>query len=78
MYTVGPWLIPRSGDKSLIEIMQPVGAHRTDVWTDNIEECIQWVVSGRKEVIFDVESAKKELLEKRAAKTRKKRGGLLQ
>lgn len=39
MYTVAPWLIPRAANLSLIEIMQPVSATRSEVWTDSIEEC---------------------------------------
>ena len=68
MYTVASWLIPRSGDKSLIEIMQPVSRNRSAVWTDNIDECIQWLISGEKKIIFDMEGARKALLEARAAK----------
>lgn len=65
MYTVGSWLMPRAGDKKLIEIMQPVARNRNQVWTDNLEECIGWRLSSRKKVIFDVEAAKKALLEQR-------------
>lgn len=67
MYTVGKWLMPRSGDKNLIEIMQPVSRNRSEVWTDSIEECIHWFLSGEKKVIFDMEAAKAALLKARAA-----------
>ena len=53
MYTVGSWLMPRAGDKKLIEIMQPVSRNRSDVWTDNIEQCIGWFLSGKKKLVFD-------------------------
>jgi len=68
MYTVAAWLMPRAGDTKLIEIMQPVSANRTQVWTDSIVECIRWFLSGEKKVIFDMESAKKRLLAEREAK----------
>lgn len=58
MYTVGNWLIPRVNDAKLIEIMQPVSAKRTEVWTDNLEECIAWFRAGEKRLIFDLEAAK--------------------
>ncbi len=76
MYTVGSWLMPRAKDKNLIEIMQPVSRNRSESWTDNIEECISWFVSGRKRLIFDVRAARKKLLTERKAKEaeRKKSG----
>lgn len=52
MYTVGSWLIPRPADNALIEIMQPVAAERDDCWTDDVNECIQWLQSGRKKTIY--------------------------
>jgi hypothetical protein len=68
MYTVGSWLIPRATDKTLIEIMQPVSRNRSKFWTDSIEECIGWLTSRRKNVIFDVDAAKRKLLAEREAK----------
>jgi hypothetical protein len=73
MYTVAKWLIPRAGNKKLIEIMQPVSAQATKHWTDNVEECIQWVLSGKKNVIFDLEAAKKRLLAEREARKKARR-----
>lgn len=72
MYTVAAWLMPRAGDKKLVEIMQPVSANRTQVWTNSIDECIRWFLSGEKKVIFDLESAKKRLLAEREAKKKTK------
>lgn len=72
MYTVGSWLIPKSGDGTLIETMQPVSGNRSDVWTDNIEECIQWFLSGEKKIVFDVQTAKDTLRQARAAKKAKR------
>jgi hypothetical protein len=68
MYTVATWLMPRAGDKKLIEIMQPVSANRTQLWTDKIDECIRWFLAGEKKIIFDLDAAKKRLLDGREAK----------
>jgi hypothetical protein len=69
MYTVGTWLIPRAGNRKLIEIMQPVSHRRSSVWTDNLEECIQWFLSGEKKCVFDVKAA----LRKKAAERQRRR-----
>ena len=73
MYTVAKWLMPRAGDNKLIEIMQPITAKRTKFWTDNIDECIRWFISGEKKVIFDMQAAKKRLLAEREAKKKARR-----
>ena len=65
MYTVGSWLSPRAGDDKTIEIMQPVSRNRSDVWTDDIEQCIQWYLSGEKKLVFDMQGAKQKKLEER-------------
>jgi len=66
--------MPRAGDKTLIEIMQPVSQTRSGVWTDNLEECIQWFLSGEKRLIFDVEAAKiKKLAERQARRTQRRK-----
>lgn len=64
MYTVGSWLMPRTGSNQshLIEIMQPVNSTHSDVWTDSIEECIEWFLSGEKKRVFDLEAVKKRVL----------------
>jgi hypothetical protein len=36
LYTVGTWLIPRSSDSALIEVMQPVPSKRDEYWTDDV------------------------------------------
>lgn len=51
MYTVGSWLIPRPNDDSLVKVMQPVSMTPDDDWTDNLETCIGWHVSGSKKTI---------------------------
>jgi hypothetical protein len=73
MYTVGSWLIPRAGDGRLIEIMQPVSGEPSDVWTDNIEECIAWFRYGEKKPIFDVNAAKVKLLNERQQRKKDRR-----
>lgn len=73
MYTVGSWLMPRAGDKKLIEIMQPVSSKRSQVWTGNLDECIRWFLSGEKKLIFDMKAAKRTLLAERQAKETTKR-----
>jgi hypothetical protein len=65
MYTVGSWLMPRAGDKRLIEIMQPVSPKRSKVWTDSLQDCIEWYLSGERK---HMEAAKKRILAEREAK----------
>jgi hypothetical protein len=69
MYTVGSWLIPRSkaDEKHLIMIMQPVSPSPTDVWTDSIDECIRWLLSGERRLVFDLEGARQRKVEAREA-----------
>jgi len=45
-YTLGSWLLPRSSDESLMEVFQPVPATPNEVWTDDFEECLDWLQSG--------------------------------
>ncbi len=73
MYTVGSWLMPRGGAKNLIEIMQPVSRNRSDAWTDSIEECISWFLSGQRKVVFDMKAAKRRKQAERKAKKAAKR-----
>jgi hypothetical protein len=47
-YTLSSWLIPREANSRLIEIMQPVSLQPNDVWTDNLEVCLNWFRSGDK------------------------------
>ena len=51
-YTVASWLLPRSSDKALIEIFQPVAAKTNQVWTDDLATCLAWLESGRQETIL--------------------------
>jgi hypothetical protein len=59
MYTVASWLLERPREPALIAVMQPVAAIPNDVWTDDINTCISWLIVGEKLKIFDVETATK-------------------
>ncbi len=58
MYTAESWLIPRTKDANLIDILQPVSAVPTEVWTDRLDIAIEWVLSGEKKLLFDIAKAK--------------------
>ncbi|MGH9600712.1 MAG: hypothetical protein ACRD27_12670 [Terracidiphilus sp.] len=45
-YTLASWLLPRSLDKKLIEIFQPVAAIPNGVWTDDLATCLTWFERG--------------------------------
>lgn len=51
-YTVASWLLPRSRDKGLIEIFQPVASTPNNVWTDNLSTCLDWFETGDKRTIL--------------------------
>lgn len=53
-YTVANWLLPRLEQPSLIEIFQPVPLSINDVWTDKLETCLQWLLSGEKRQIIEL------------------------
>jgi hypothetical protein len=50
-YTVGRWLVPKRGHPHLIETMQPVSQMPNGDWTDNFEECADWLASGTAKTI---------------------------
>ena len=64
-YTLGSWLLPRSTDEKKIEIFQPIAATPSDVWTDDLATCLQWLESGRQHRVLA------ELLHKAKAKGKK-------
>lgn len=72
MYTVGGWLLPRVENRRLIQVMQPVSSKRSDVWTNDLRECIEWFLSGHKKLIFDVKAAKEKLLAARQPRRNRK------
>lgn len=47
-YTVASWLLPRAADAALIEIFQPVAAIPNEVWTNNLETCLNWYESAKR------------------------------
>jgi len=51
-FTVGSWLLPRKGDATMIEIMQPVTTTSDENWTDDLNQCIEWYISGTNKRIF--------------------------
>ena len=46
VFTVAGWLLPRTTDKELIEIFQPVSITPDAYWTDSLPQCIEWFLSG--------------------------------
>jgi hypothetical protein len=54
MFTLSNWLIPRRENPALIEIFQPVPRVPSDVWTDNVELCLQWLRDGKLKRILDI------------------------
>jgi hypothetical protein len=65
LYTLGNWLIPRHPNSELIEIFQPVPSVATDVWTDSLGTCLDWLMAGERKRILDIAP---ELLVRRARK----------
>jgi hypothetical protein len=65
-YTVSNWLIPRSEQPSLIEIFQPVPLHPSDAWTDDLETCLNWWLSGEKKRIIDVRHKRHSRIRKKS------------
>jgi hypothetical protein len=45
-FTVASWLLPRKGDTTLIEILQPVVITPEEYWTDDLRRCIEWFFAG--------------------------------
>jgi hypothetical protein len=52
LYTVGSWLLPRSHAPGLIDIMQPVPLRPDNYWTDDINVCLRWYLSGAKARLY--------------------------
>jgi hypothetical protein len=48
LYTVANWLLPRPDNENLMLKFQPVPRGRDECWTDNLLECIDWFLSGKK------------------------------
>lgn len=67
LFTLGGWLIPRSPNKALIEIFQPVPGTPNEFWTDDLCTCLEWLAKGEKKRILDIAP---ELLERRPRKSK--------
>jgi hypothetical protein len=52
-FTVGRWLLERLNAPELIEIHQPVSLEPNEVWTDDLNTCLEWFLSGKKKKILD-------------------------
>jgi hypothetical protein len=68
-YTLSEWLLPRHPNAALIEIFQPVPSAPSDVWTESLATCLDWLIKGEKKRILDIAP---ELLARRARKPREK------
>jgi hypothetical protein len=51
LYTVAQWLLPRPDNSSLLLKFQPVPSQPDKHWTNDLQECISWFLSGRSEKI---------------------------
>lgn len=67
LYTLSDWLLPRHPNTALIEIFQPVPAGPNEFWTDSLEVCLGWFVTGEKKKIWKIDP---ELLTRRTRKPR--------
>lgn len=47
MYSVANWLLPRPNDETKLLKFQPVAIESNDDWTDDFEECVRWLRSGK-------------------------------
>lgn len=52
LFTVANWLLPQPDDWRMILKFQPVPRKRSDTWTDNLDECVEWLKSGDKRRIL--------------------------
>jgi hypothetical protein len=51
-FTVGSWLLPRAREPNLIEIFQPVPITPDEYWTDDLNHCIEWFLSGTQKQLY--------------------------
>lgn len=51
-YTVASWLLPRSSDRKLIEIFQPVASKPNNLWADDLAICLEWYEGGEQRRIL--------------------------
>jgi hypothetical protein len=53
LYTVADWLLPREHDPAIMAKFQPVATTPGETWTNDLEECIRWLRSGVKRIIWE-------------------------
>ena len=51
-FTVGSWLLPRPKNTTLIEIFQPVPNTPDEYWTDDLNRCMEWFLSGTQKRLY--------------------------
>ena len=51
-FTVAAWLLPRSGNEKLIQIMQPVAAVPDEFWSDSLSTCLAWYRAGLRRRLY--------------------------
>lgn len=51
IYTVGNWLVPKRGQPHLIETMQPLPQAPNDDWTNDFDQCVEWLNNKVKKTI---------------------------
>lgn len=66
MFTVSNWLVARPEALDLIAKFQPVPQAPTEFWTDRLETCIGWFLSGEKKRLFDIEAAMRNFAQRKA------------
>jgi hypothetical protein len=74
-YTLASWLLPRSSDKNLIEIFQPVAAKPNEVWTNDLATCLRWFESEELRTVLSELPHVKVKVEKPKHKAKKKAKG---
>lgn len=50
-YTVADWLLPKLGNPSALETLQPMSTEPNDDWTDDFETCVAWLREGKKKTV---------------------------
>jgi hypothetical protein len=73
-YTVASWLLPRSSNKSLIEVFQPVAAIPNDVWTDDLGTCLSWYEGAKQSRVLNELVHLRKAAQKSARKSARRKG----
>jgi hypothetical protein len=63
MYTVSNWLLPKNKPREReVGTYQPVSPTPNEFWTDDLQTCIDWLLSKEKKSIFDLDGAQARYL----------------